>query len=448
MSKVKDNHRPAVGRKRFLKMAGMTATLATRYAGHVVANSFRNTEQRDKARERLNAQAGEHLAETLGELKGAVMKIGQIASQASDFFPEEISRQLKRLQKEAPAIPFAIIVDLIESELGQPVDKLFSQLDPEPYAAASIGQVHRGVLPDGREVVVKVQYPGVAESCDSDLRQIKVALRAGRLIKVKKKVLDELFVEIRDRLLEELDYVQEAENMELFRQFFAADRHIVIPATVPDMCTRQVLTMILEEGDHLEEVGRQYPQAKRNQLAIDLFEFMTRSVFELKAVHADPNPGNFAYRSDGSLVIYDFGCIKRLGNDVVEAYYGTVRAALQGDWEAVDRGLQQLGVRTPGSRAVEADFYEGWKPIVLRALLDDSPFNFAASTIHIDAMAKLPEAMARLDQFQPPVKTAYLDRMISGHYWTLVTLGADVGFRPLLIAQLDNYQAAHSQPGG
>ncbi len=445
MSKDKDAKRPAAGRKRFLKMAGMTATLATRYAGHAVANSFRNSEDKTKARNKLNAEAGQHLAETLGELKGAVMKLGQIASQASDFLPEEIANQLKRLQKEAPAMPFEVITEQIENELGQSLGDLFSELDTQPYAAASIGQVHRGVLIDGREVVVKVQYPGVADSCDSDLKQLKVALRMGRLIKVKKKVLDELFTEIRDRLLEELDYVQEAANMELFRKFFANDDHIIIPAIVPEMCTRQVLTMIIEEGDHLDEVGTQYPLETRNQFAIDLFEFMARSIFDLHAVHADPNPGNFAFRKDGSLVIYDFGCIKRLEADSVNAYHGTVRAAINNDWAAVDTGLHKLGVRVPGSKPVENSFYEEWKPIVLKPFASDEPFNFATSTMHVDAVAKVPEVMIRLDQFQPAVKTAYLDRMVTGHYWTLVTLGADVAFGPLLNTHLDNYQTSNAQ---
>lgn len=441
MAKDKDDKRPAAGRKRFLRMAGMTATLATRYAGHAVANSFRNSEDRIRARDRLNAQAGEHLAETLGELKGAVMKLGQIASQAADFLPEEISSQLKRLQKEAPAMPFEVIVEQIERELGQPVSELFETLDAEPYAAASIGQVHRGVLKDGREVVVKVQYPGVAESCDSDLRQLKIALRMGRLIKVKKKILDELFAEIRERLLEELDYEQEAENMALFREFFAEDTHIVIPAIVPEMCTRQVLTMILEEGDHLDHVGAEYPLELRNQFAVDLFEFMARSIFELKAVHADPNPGNFAFRPDGRLLIYDFGCIKRLEDESVDAYHQTVRAAVTEDWENLDRSLHRLGVRVPNSKPVEHEFYADWKSILMTPVTGTEVFNFTESTIHLDAMAKLPEAMARLNQFQPAVKTAYLDRMVSGHYWTLVNLGAEVAFGPQLNRHLEDYRS-------
>jgi len=426
------SHKPAAGAKRFLKMAGMTATLATRYAGHAIANGFRNAEERDLARGKLDAKAGAHLAQTLGELKGAVMKLGQLASQAADFLPAEIAEPLKKLQKEAPPMPYAVIRKQIERELGKPVTELFRELDHKPYAAASIGQVHRGVLHDGREVVVKVQYPGVAASCDSDLKQLKLALRAARLVKVDKAVLDDLFEEIRERLHEELDYLQEAQNMALFRQYYADDPMIVVPATVPELCTKQVLTMLLEPGDSLDSVHADYDQDLRNTLALRLFHFMCRSLFGLQAVHADPNPGNFAYRRDGALVVYDFGCIKRLDADSVAAYRDTVRAALAENWAGVDIGLIRLGARVPGSEPVEGQFYAEWRRIVLRPFISDAVFDFATSTMHKAAAAKGPEVLKRMDQFQPAVKTAYLDRMVGGHYWTLVRLKAQVALAPLL----------------
>ncbi|HEY1077972.1 MAG TPA: AarF/ABC1/UbiB kinase family protein [Fontimonas sp.] len=434
MSKDRDDdeEQPAAGARRFIKLAGMTATLAGRFAGNAIANSFRSEAQRESARDRLNAEAGQQLAATLGELKGAVMKLGQLASQAADFLPKEIAEPLKRLQKDAAPMSYAVIKRQIERELGQPIEQLFRTLDRQPYAAASIGQVHRAVLHDGREAVVKVQYPGVAASCDSDLKQLKLALRTARLVRVDKQVLDQLFEEIRTRLHEELDYVQEAKNMELFRDFYADDPLIVIPSTVPSLCSRQVLTMILEPGDTLDVVAAQYDQELRNQLALRLFHFMGRSLFGLHAVHADPNPGNFAWRPDGALVVYDFGCIKRLDAGLIATYRNTVRAALAGQWAAVDIGLIRFGARVPGTAPVEGAFYAQWQRIILRPFLSDSAFDFGTSTMHVDVAAKSAEILKRLDQFQPAVKTVYLDRMVGGHYWTLVRLGARVALAPLL----------------
>jgi predicted unusual protein kinase regulating ubiquinone biosynthesis (AarF/ABC1/UbiB family) len=423
---------PASGARRLFRLAGMTATLAGRYAGHAIANSFRNADERAHARGKLNASAAAHLASTLGELKGAVMKLGQVASQAASILPAEFAEPLKRLQKDAPPMPFAVIRRQIDRDLGKTRAKQFKRIEHKPYAAASIGQVHRAVLQDGREVVIKVQYPGVAESCDTDLGQLKLALRMARIVKVDKAVLDDLFEEIRARLHEELDYEQEARNIDLFRRFFAEDPRIVIPATVPELCSRHVLTMILEHGDHLEDAGNSYEPELRNEIALRLFDFMCRSVFELQAVHADPHPGNFAFRQDGSLVIYDFGCIKRLEKESVAAYRDTVRAALSQDWRAVDRGLLRLGVRVPASAPVPSEFYESWGRILLRPFTGTAPFDFGASTMHLAAMAKGPEVLKLLDQFRPPVKTAYLDRMVGGHYWTMMKLRARVTLGPRL----------------
>ncbi len=427
--------RPASGATRLLKLAGMTAALAGRYAGHAIANGFRSAEEREHARDQLNAAAGKHLAQTLGELKGAVMKLGQIASQAASILPAEIAEPLKRLQKEAPPMPFTVIRKQIDRELGKAA-KQFRRIEHKPYAAASIGQVHRAHLHDGREVVIKVQYPGVAESCDTDLGQLKMALRMARLVKVDKAVLDDLFEEIRERLHEELDYEQEARNMDLFRAFYASEPHLVIPATVPELCSKQVLTMILEPGDSLEHAGENYDAATRNDIALRLFDFMCTSVFKLQAVHADPNPGNFACRPDGSLVIYDFGCIKRLEPDSVVAYRDTVRAALAQDWRGVEHGLTRLGVRVPGTQPMPGEFYAEWRQIVMRPFISDAPFDFASSTMHTAAMAKSADVLKLLDRFQPPVKTAYLDRMVAGHYWTLLQLKACVAMGPPLRAHL------------
>jgi predicted unusual protein kinase regulating ubiquinone biosynthesis (AarF/ABC1/UbiB family) len=423
---------PASGGKRFLKLAGMTATLAGRYAGHVIANGFRNAEARDMARGKLDAQAGEHLAQTLGELKGAVMKLGQLASQAADVLPREIAEPLKQLQKQAPPMSFHVIRRQIEKELGKPIAELFRELDHKPYAAASIGQVHRGVLHDGREVVVKVQYPGVAASCDTDLKQLKLALRMGRVVRVDREVLDDLFEEIRARIHEELDYEQEARNMADFRAFYDGDAKIVIPAVVPSHSTARILTMELERGDSLDQLGDVFDQDLRNTLALRLFHFMTRSLFEMRAVHADPNPGNFAFRPDGTLVVYDFGCIKRLDDDSIAAYRSTVTAALAEDWAGVDTGLFRLGARVPGSAPVDGTFYAQWRRIIMRPFISDVPYDFATSTMHQEVMAKSPEVLKRLDQFQPAVKTAYVDRMVGGHYWTMVRLKAHVALAPLL----------------
>ncbi len=428
---------PPSGRRRFFRLAGLTASMAGRYAGHAIANRFRDEQARQQARDALHLRAGEDLAATLGELKGAVMKLGQFASQTAEFLPPAIAEPLKTLQKQAPPMPFSQVRVQLRLALEREPDEAFARIDPEPYAAASIGQVHRACLHDGREVVIKLQYPGIASSCDSDLAQLKRALKAGRLIRVSAEALDDLFEEVRARLHEELDYAQEAANMQRFRSFFADDPQLVIPAVVPELSGREVLTMALEDGDDLQALGPDYDRPLRSELSMRLFRFMCRSLFELGLIHADPNPGNFAYRPDGRLVIYDFGCIKAVPQDTVAAYRGLMRAALAHDWPAVDEALHQLGARVPGSPAIEDAFYAEWKAVLLAPLEQEQPFDFGASRVHRRVMAKSPEMLQRLHQFQPPARTLYLDRMIGGHYWTLVHLAGELDLRAELAPYLD-----------
>ncbi len=429
--------------KRFMKLAGMSAAVAGRYAGSRVKQAFQNAEQRAESASQLYSRMGNDITETLGELKGAVMKVGQIASQAKDLFPAEVAEALTRLQKEAPPVPYAVIVEQIEKNLGKPPEQLFAHFDPEPYAAASIGQVHRARTADGQEVVVKVQYPGVRESVDSDMAQLKFALRASRLLKVKKAVADAYFAEIRTRILEELDYVNEAANLNLFREFHSGhDAKLVIPEVIDAFSTHEILTLSFEAGDHLNEIqDKDYSEQVINAIGLRLFDIMGREIFELKAVHGDPHPGNFAFRPDGSVVMYDFGCIKKLDPHIVKHYRDIVEAGLNGNLQQLEDSLIAIGGRIASGPQIEEEYYEMWREIFLRPFLSDEPFDFGTSTLHEDVIKNLPSAMKRLDSFQPVVETAFIDRAVGGHYNTMVALGVKTAFARPLRALLDIPQA-------
>ncbi|MGO2387099.1 MAG: AarF/UbiB family protein, partial [Psychrobacter sp.] len=172
--------------KRFMKLAGMTASIA----GKAAKNSFKHLssdeEKRLQARSDLMQDVGVQIAETLGEMKGAVMKVGQIASQYKDVFPPEVASALEKLQKDAPPMPYAQIRAQVERELKAPILELFSEFEETPFAAASIGQVHKATLPSGQKVVVKVQYPDVDENCDSDLKQVRMALKIAGVLNMSK----------------------------------------------------------------------------------------------------------------------------------------------------------------------------------------------------------------------------------------------------------------------
>ncbi|SFM38674.1 ABC1 kinase family protein [Marinobacter zhejiangensis] len=420
---------------RFFKLAGMTATVASQYAGQKARRLLTGKDD-EQTRSEGYSRMAEQITDTLGELKGAVMKVGQIASQTQDFLPREFSDALQKLQKEAPPMPFEVILAQVESELDRPVGELFEYLQEQPYAAASIGQVHRARLHDGRDVIVKVQYPGVDDSCDSDLKQLRLALKLGGLLKMPKESVDQLFGEIRERLKEELDYENEARNIRQFREFHHNDPWVIIPDYVPSHSSRRVLTLELEEGDHVSEVTPdRYSQETINTIGHRIFSTMADQLFRFQCIHGDPHAGNFAYRPDGSIVLYDFGCVKKLKPEIVEAYRKALIAALHEDYEALDQHLIDLGARVESKPALDEAYYAMWRDILIRPFDSPHPYDFAESEIHKAVAAKTSTVFKYLDYFKPPVESIFIDRMIAGHYWMLKRLGVQAAFR----AELESY---------
>lgn len=433
----KSHKTPATGGKRFFKLAGMTASVGARVAGHQIKKALTGKSNEDAAAE-MQKQVGLRIAETLGELKGAAMKVGQMASQAADAVSPELAEALKKLQREAEPMPFSVIQQQLEQELSDDALVLIDAIKPEPFAAASIGQVHRATLQDGREVVIKVQYPGVDASCDSDLSQLRVALRMGQVMKVPKERLDEVFEELKERLHEELDYRIEAAHLWEFRQLHADDPGIVIPEPIDALCSQRVLTMTYEPADALDHFSvNEYPQDIINQIGFRLFNMIGEQIFRHQALHSDPHPGNFGIRADGSLVVYDFGCVKRIEDDTVAAYTDVVRAGLGGRYADVDAALIQLGIRRPDGPPLSDEFYGLWRSIVLKPFLDNDAYDFGQANLHARVMKHLPDAMKHMDSVQPAAQNLMIDRVVAGHYWNLRRLGVVAAFRP----ELDRYLA-------
>lgn len=413
-----------------MKLAGMTASVAGSYAKTRVRSAFGGDAQDESENWK---ETGELIAKTLGELKGAVMKVGQVASQARDLFPPEIANALATLQNEAPPMPFDVIEKQIEREFGMTPDRLFEYFDPEPFAAASIGQVHRARTDDGREVVVKVQYPGVDESCDSDLAHLKFALRAAGVLKLNRKAMNAMFEELRVRLHEELDYCNEADNIRLFQELHKDDEGIVIPSVVAERSSKRVLTMTWEHGDRIDRIDHGvYTQEIRNLLGERVFHAFAKQIFVYHAVHGDPHPGNFAYRPDGTVVMYDFGAVKKLDPNIIDAYYDVLRHGIRREWAGLDKAMIKLGARIPDGPVLDGAFYEPWRDVFVKPFAKDQPYDFAESTLHTQFAKMAPRALKHLDSLQPPTETIFVDRVVGGHYYTMMKLGVVKDFRPLL----------------
>ncbi len=437
---TKTSKPPESRSRRFFKLAGMTSSVVGRFARSRLETLLKSGDDAEAAWSATYADSGRRIAETLGELKGAVMKVGQMASFVTERLPPEISLALTKLQKDAPPVAFEVIADQIERELGSPPELLYEHFDREPFAAASIGQVHRARTDDGREVVVKVQYPGVDKSVDSDLAHLKFALRTAGLVRLRRKVLDELFDEVRARLREELDYTNEAQNLRFFREFHErrGDKQLVIPDVVGERTSQRVITMIYEEGDPLSQIRELgYGRELIDHFGQILVETFSAQLFELNAVHADPHPGNFACRRDGTFVVYDFGCVKKLSPDLMETYKDVARAFLDEDYRRLDAKLIELGGRDPDGPPVPDEAYRMGRDIFIPAFSPERPFDFGSSTIQRQLIALAPQFRRHHASFQPPVPVVFVNRMVAGHASNLRRIGARVALLPTLMPYLE-----------
>ena len=405
--------------KRFMKLASMTASIATKTVSNSIRNFNADEDQKNEARSKLFQDIGVQIADTLGEMKGAVMKVGQIASQYKDIFPPEVAKAIAKLQRQAPAMPFAEIKQQVEKELGQPLNKSFAHFDEQPFAAASIGQVHKATLHNGTPVVVKVQYPGVDEACESDLKQVRLALRLMGVIKVDKKLQDRLFHEIQESLHEELNYEIEAQNLEVFRTFHQAlDSKIIIPKVYKEHSSRRVLTLSLEKGESIETASS-WDLTVRNEIGRRLIQALGQQMFFLKRFHCDPHPGNFAFREDGSVIIYDFGGVKTLSSDIIGHFKTLVNAGRQQDISTIENQLTELDALAEKGKFPE-ELYNAWLEVLLRPLT--THYDFAENSAHHDGMKLVKKSLKYWDVFKPSPDTLMVNRTISGQYWNLIHL--------------------------
>ena len=412
-----------------MKLAGMTASIAGKAAKNSLKHLSSDEEKRLQARSDMMQDVGIQIAETLGEMKGAVMKVGQIASQYKDVFPPEVATALEKLQKDAPPMPYTQIKAQVERELQGNISELFTQFEETPFAAASIGQVHKAVLPSGQHVVVKVQYPDVDKNCDSDLKQVRIALKIAGVLNMSRALQEQLFAEIRQSLHDELDYVKEAHNLRIFGGFHSRDDGIIIPRVISSHSSKRVLTLTEEMGEPLA-VAATWDNEIKQKIATHLFHFTAGQLFGLYRMHCDPHPGNFAFRADGSVVAYDFGGIRSYSDSEVQLFRRFAQHAIKGDVTALEQDLIALEVRRDDSSLVPGDFYQQWLTIGLKPLsippYQEGPFDFANSHVHHDVIAQMRTSLKYFGQFQPSATTMMLDRTVSGQYWNLVNLGVKI----------------------
>lgn len=381
--------------------------------------------------------------DTLSDMKGAAMKLGQLASQYGDLLPPGLAEPLARLQREAVPRPWPEMEAVLAAEWNQGQRALWQEIDPVPLAAASIGQVHRARrASDGSEWVIKIRYPGVAEAVDEDVDTLGRLLRMGRLLKIDGPALDALLAEVRGRLREETDYRQELDNLQRLRTV-AAHPRVCYPEADAALCTAAVLVTRYAPAGSLAE-ARAYPQAVRDALGTTLLDWALLQALDGGSMHADPHPGNFGFHPDGRLTVYDYGCVKHLSAGWRERLQSALGAARQADYPALHEALHAMGALRREFDAVAVrrqalteltPLYAALRDAVLVPLLAASAYDFQDGRVIEDTRALVRQEMRRLlSDFRPIPELAFIGRAFSGHYWILRGLGARVPVAALLDA--------------
>ena len=343
--------RRRVGRLRFergLAAAQLAVRGGLRYAGSAPRLFMAAGENRQKLRTDLAMQTADDVTATLGTMKGVMVKLGQMASYVDDGLAPSVRRTLSRLQDSVPPMSPQLAAGVVEAELGQPPEQLFARWDPEPIAAASIGQVHRAITKGGLAVAVKVQYPGIAEMMAADLDNVSLLRRMLRVTAPSQDV-DGLIAELRERVLEELDYRREAANQQTLHEYFAGHPTIGVPEIVPDLSTRRVVTSELVTGARFADVV-DWSQEERDLAGETMYRFVFRSLYEVHAFNGDPHPGNYIFHGDGKITFLDFGMVKHFTDtDLLPLMQMARNLCVDQDPARFRASLEEAGFLVPGA---------------------------------------------------------------------------------------------------
>lgn len=332
---------------RLAKIGTLAGTQAARHAATRTANMVRSDERAQAAIAARNAEMAERLVIVLGTMRGAAMKFGQMLSMMDGgLIPEgqreEFQRKLAALQDKAPDVPWKKMRAHIEGELGEKLTAAFAEFGETPVAAASIGQVYRARLHDGRDVAVKVQYPGIDAAVRADLKNISMFLAAYSRFMHEGLDGKELAAELGERIMEELDYELEASNTRAMARAYRDHPFIRVPNVVTEVSSQRVLTTEWIDGRPLSSVY-DAPLETRNRIAEILFRFYIGGPYRLRTYSGDPHPGNSLVLPDGSVGFLDFGLVKTVDRDVAEGELASFRATAEGDAPRLVQILHERG---------------------------------------------------------------------------------------------------------
>lgn len=409
------------------------AWLATKVAGHEVRHKMKRAlggvASLEEATATRIAQA-RLMVESLGRMKGALMKAGQMLSiDASDWLPKEAQDILTSLQGESAPVPFETLKGVIEEDLGKDALLRFDAFHEAPVASASMGQVYRARR--GEELAVKVQYPGVSESIDSDVEALE-KLGAGMMTLSGRRIdLKELFGELKRVLHDEADYERERRYLETFREKLHGDPLFIVPQSHADLSSRRVLTTSWEAGTPLGVWLRAAPAERAVEVATQLLDLYCREFFEWGLVQTDPNPANFLVRDDGRIVLLDFGATVEYSAEFRSAYGSLLRTVQSAaDEEVIERGIAFELIDGRESDEAKALFVDMLRVSVAPFSTTQQPFRFRDTDYNARSREATTDFIRSLKYSAPPKHLVFLHRKLGGLFQLLKRVDATLDLRP------------------
>lgn len=418
--------------RRFARTSGAVGGIAARVAGERVFGMRTD-----------RAAHAEDLKAILGGLKGPLMKVAQFLSTIPDALPAEYAAELAQLQANAPPMGWTFVRRRMASELGADWQGKFKTFEQEASAAASLGQVHRALLPDGTAVACKLQYPDMPSTVEADLRQLRLAMaiyqRMDNAIHQ-----DDIYTELAERLREELDYTREAANMRLYGLMLAQQASVHVPAPIDGYCTPRLLTMTWLEGQSIQRRLDEHPsQDERDTIARSLFHAWYVPLYRFGVIHGDPHLGNYQVRPDGSVNLLDYGAIRVFPAHFVQGVIGLYEAIRDGDddkayhayatWGFTDLDREKMAVLNQWARFI----YEPLLQDRVRRIQETNDPQYGR-----EVAERVHAGLKRTGGVRPPREFVLMDRSAIGLGSVFLRLGAQVNWYRLFHELIDDFNAA------
>lgn len=415
------------GKLRRTVVGGKTAAnVSGKVLKYLAKKPFLSEERQTRAKQDLEREYAAEIFKGLVMLKGTALKIAQMLSVELEVIPAAIRKELEKSYNQVPPINRALVRKVVQAAFSASPETVFRRFDFSAFAAASLGQVHRAEGRNGEALAVKVQYPGIGKTIRSDLQMVRTLVAPTPYARFVLPVLEE----IEKRLMEEIDYQQEAENTAYFKEHLKLDG-LVVPSVKPELSNQTVLTTDYLDGMSLSSWIDSAPsQEERDRLAAILYEQLMFSLFELRCLHADPNPGNYIVLNDGSVGLVDFGCVKRFSVEFIELFKETSRTMIDGTKEDYFRSMKNLNlIKAEADAETEDRIFQVFQKIRTwyGRLYESETFDFGLNSDFISEGKKIMQDTYQFRKyFQPNPEFVFLNRTQYGIFRIFEKLKARV----------------------